>query len=113
MYCRSTVSLPSLSWVNSCFSGIAKSSGRIIYSIRAFSTTIHPDQCLILLSVDRIIEDDDIYASIDARTESLQTLRELGPPDLVHLVKQSKTGANHQVLHWEQTYPLPNFLCWL
>ena len=37
MYCRSTVSLPSLSWVNSCFSGIAKSPGRIIYSIRAFS----------------------------------------------------------------------------
>lgn len=31
--------------------------------------------------------------AIDARTEALQTLRELGPPDLVHLVKQSAKAA--------------------
>lgn len=40
----------------------------------------------------RIIEEDDLFAAIDARTESLQNLRELGPPDLVYLVKQPKTG---------------------
>ncbi len=51
----------------------------------------------------RIIEDEDIYSSIEARTESLQHLRELGPPDLVHLVKQSskagakQTGVYHHV----------------
>jgi Chs5-Arf1p-binding protein BUD7/BCH1 len=51
----------------------------------------------------RIIEDDDIGLSIDARTESLAGLRELGPPDLVHLVKQSvkatskQTGVYHHV----------------
>ena len=42
----------------------------------------------------RIIEDEDIGLAIDARTDSLAGLRELGPPDFVHLVKQSiKTGA--------------------
>ena len=40
-----------------------------------------------LLSL-RILE-DDIHIAIDARTDALQTLRELGPPDLVHLVKQA------------------------
>jgi hypothetical protein len=46
---------------------------------------------------NRIYEDDDVYAAIDARTESLQHLRELGPPDLVYLVKQPKTNPNRQV----------------
>ncbi|KAN0083132.1 ChAPs (Chs5p-Arf1p-binding proteins) domain containing protein [Elaphomyces granulatus] len=45
---------------------------------------------------NRIYEDDDVYAAIDARTESLQHLRELGPPDLVYLVKQPKTNPNRQ-----------------
>ena len=41
--------------------------------------------------------------AVDARTESLPGLRELGPPDLVHLVKQSvkagskQTGVYHHV----------------
>lgn len=40
----------------------------------------------------RLVE-HDLYESVNARTESLQILRELGPPDLVHLVKsQPKTG---------------------
>lgn len=47
--------------------------------------------------VSRIFEEDDVYAAVDARTESLQSLRELGPPDLVYLVKQPKTNANRQV----------------
>lgn len=50
----------------------------------------------------RIYEEEDIYAAVDARTETLQNLRELGPPDLVYLVKQPKANANRQV-SWEQT----------
>lgn len=45
----------------------------------------------------RIYEEEDIYAAVDARTESLQSLRELGPPDLIYLVKQPKANANRQV----------------
>jgi len=66
------------------------------------TTTTHcPDSRLT--AYYRIIEDDDIGLSIDARTESLPGLRELGPPDLVHLVKQSvkagakQTGVYHHV----------------
>ncbi|KAA8646396.1 hypothetical protein EYZ11_005247 [Aspergillus tanneri] len=44
----------------------------------------------------RIYEEEDVFAAVDARTESLQNLRELGPPDLVYLVKQLKTNANRQ-----------------
>ncbi|EDN09466.1 ChAPs family protein [Histoplasma capsulatum] len=51
---------------------------------------------MVAPAVPEIIEDEDIYASIDARTEALQNLRELGPPDLVHVVKQSKTSPNNQ-----------------
>jgi hypothetical protein len=48
------------------------------------------------------ITEDLLHESIDARTESLVALRELGPPDLVHLVKQStrnqsKQGVYHHV----------------
>lgn len=45
----------------------------------------------------RIFEEEDVYAAVDARTEALPSLRELGPPDLVYLVKQPKTNANRQV----------------
>jgi hypothetical protein len=45
----------------------------------------------------RIIEDEGIYTAIEARTEALQTLRELGPPDLVNLIKQSTKVAGRQV----------------
>ena len=44
----------------------------------------------------RIIE-EEIESAIDSRNESLPTLRELGPPDLVHLVKQSTKSGNKQV----------------
>lgn len=51
---------------------------------------------------DRIYE-DELHSAIEARSESLQTLRELGPPDLVHLIKQpiksttKQTGVYHHV----------------
>lgn len=44
----------------------------------------------------RIIE-QEIESAVDSRNEALPTLRELGPPDLVHLVKQSSKSGNKQV----------------
>lgn len=41
--------------------------------------------------------EDDAHSVIDVRTDSLQTLRELGPPDLVHFVRQA-TKSSKQVL---------------
>ncbi|QDS75782.1 hypothetical protein FKW77_008889 [Venturia effusa] len=46
-------------------------------------------------SVPEIFE-EELQTAVDARTESLQTLRELGPPDLVHLIKQPIKGAPKQ-----------------
>ena len=44
------------------------------------------------LTCDRRLYEDDTNSAIDIRTDSLQGLRELGPPDLVSLIKQaSKT----------------------
>ncbi|KAF2086703.1 chaps-domain-containing protein [Saccharata proteae CBS 121410] len=48
------------------------------------------------------IFEDEIHTVVEARTETLQTLRELGPPDLVHLIKQPKSttkqvGVYHHV----------------
>ncbi|RYP08203.1 hypothetical protein DL765_008868 [Monosporascus sp. GIB2] len=49
------------------------------------------------------ITEEVLHESIDARTESLISLRELGPPDLVHLLKQNlrnpgkQTGVYHHV----------------
>ncbi|KAF2016296.1 chaps-domain-containing protein [Aaosphaeria arxii CBS 175.79] len=43
------------------------------------------------------IYEDELHTAIEARAESLQTLRELGPPDLVHLIKQPIKSATKQV----------------
>ncbi|KAJ6445390.1 clathrin-coated vesicle protein [Purpureocillium lavendulum] len=49
------------------------------------------------------LTEEVLHESIDARTESLVALRELGPPDLVHLLKQGvrnhgkQTGIYHHV----------------
>ncbi|KAL4870948.1 hypothetical protein BDV12DRAFT_164969 [Aspergillus spectabilis] len=51
---------------------------------------------MVAPAVPEIFEEEDILAAVDARSESLQNLRELGPPDLVYLVKQPKTGATRQ-----------------
>lgn len=40
----------------------------------------------------RIVE-EEIESAIESRNDALQTIRELGPPDLVHLVKQAKSGG--------------------
>lgn len=49
--------------------------------------TVRANDCHV-----RIVE-EDIESAIEARNEALQTIRELGPPDLVHLIKQSKSGG--------------------
>ena len=51
---------------------------------------------MVAPAVPEIIEDDEIGLAIEARTESLQNLRELGPPDFVHLIKQSTKGGAKQ-----------------
>lgn len=43
------------------------------------------------------ITEETIHDSIDARTDSLISLRELGPPDLVHLLKQAKSNPGKQI----------------
>lgn len=45
----------------------------------------------------RLFEDDS-HSVVEIRTDSLSTLRELGPPDLVHLVKQPVKSTNKQVI---------------
>ncbi|KAB8209470.1 ChAPs Chs5p-Arf1p-binding protein [Aspergillus parasiticus SU-1] len=58
---------------------------------------------MVAPAVPELYEEEDLFAAVDARTESLQNLRELGPPDLVYLVKQPKanptpqTGVYHHV----------------
>lgn len=58
------------------------------------------DQQLLAIFTDlaypRIIE-EDLHSAVEARTETLQSLRELGPPDLVHLIKQSAKSSTKQV----------------
>ncbi|KAH9844823.1 clathrin-coated vesicle protein [Teratosphaeria destructans] len=43
------------------------------------------------------LHEDEAHSVVDIRTESLATLRELGPPDLVHLVKQPLKSTSKQV----------------
>ncbi|KAK5069808.1 bud site selection protein [Lithohypha guttulata] len=51
---------------------------------------------MVAPAIPEIIEDEDIGVAVDARTESLPGLRELGPPDLVHLTKQTAKGSSKQ-----------------
>ena len=56
----------------------------------------------------RIVE-EEIESTIESRNEALQTIRELGPPDLVHLVKQAKSGGR-QVSNWDYEFVDRTFL---
>ncbi|KAF4552231.1 BCH1-like protein [Elsinoe fawcettii] len=51
---------------------------------------------MIQTAVPEIFEDEN-HPVIDVRTETLQTLRELGPPDLVHLIKQPIKSTSKQI----------------
>ncbi|KAL8825550.1 MAG: hypothetical protein Q9170_007752 [Blastenia crenularia] len=50
---------------------------------------------MVAPAVPEIVE-EEIEAAVASRNEALPTLRELGPPDLVHLVKQSIKSGNKQ-----------------
>ncbi|OOQ82928.1 putative clathrin-coated vesiclec protein (Bud7) [Penicillium brasilianum] len=51
---------------------------------------------MVAPAVPEIHEEEELFVAVDARTESLQSLRELGPPDLVYLVKQPKANSTRQ-----------------
>ncbi|KAJ5092858.1 Tetratricopeptide-like helical [Penicillium angulare] len=51
---------------------------------------------MVAPAVPEIHEEEEIYVAVEARTDSLQSLRELGPPDLVYLVKQPKANSTRQ-----------------
>ena len=51
-----------------------------------------------LTAVPPRLYEDDAHSVVEIRTDGLQTLRELGPPDLVHLVKQPSKSSTKQVL---------------
>ncbi|KAL9130308.1 MAG: hypothetical protein Q9217_001483 [Psora testacea] len=57
---------------------------------------------MIAPAVPEIIE-EEIESAIECRNEALQTIRELGPPDLVHLVKQSKSGGHQSGVYHHVT----------
>ncbi|KAL8732115.1 MAG: hypothetical protein Q9181_004068 [Wetmoreana brouardii] len=50
---------------------------------------------MVAPAVPEIVE-EEIDSAIESRNDALPTLRELGPPDLVHLVKQSIKSGNKQ-----------------
>ncbi|KAJ5492938.1 hypothetical protein N7539_001684 [Penicillium diatomitis] len=51
---------------------------------------------MVAPAVPEIHEEEELFVAVEARTESLQSLRELGPPDLVYLVKQPKANSTRQ-----------------
>ena len=69
-----------------------------------------PEYVLQVNSSDEVSDDltirlveEEIESAIESRNEALQTIRELGPPDLVHLVKQAKSGGR-QVSNWHHVF---------
>ena len=64
----------------------------IVPSVPEYVLPLHPsNEVSDGLSI-RLVE-EEIESAIESRNEALQTIRELGPPDLVHLVKQAKSGG--------------------
>ncbi|KAL1898152.1 bud site selection protein [Sporothrix stenoceras] len=51
---------------------------------------------MVAPAVPEIME-EELHEAIEARTEQLMSLRELGPPDLVHLVKAPIRGNGRQI----------------
>ena len=58
----------------------------------------------LICALPRIIE-EELGSSIESRNEALQTLRELGPPDLVHIIKRSVKSTSREVFVAMQTIP--------
>ncbi|KAK4693828.1 Chs5-Arf1p-binding protein BUD7/BCH1, partial [Lecanoromycetidae sp. Uapishka_2] len=57
---------------------------------------------MVVPAVPEIIE-EDIESAVESRNEALQTIRELGPPDLVHLIKQAKSGGRQSGVYHHVT----------
>lgn len=57
---------------------------------------------MVVPAVPEIVE-DEIESAIECRNEALQTIRELGPPDLVHLIKQLKSGGRQSGVYHHVT----------
>lgn len=59
----------------------------------------HPGYHIVVACTDPVsrLTEEVLHESIDSRTESLVALRELGPPDLVHLLKQSPRSQSKQL----------------
>jgi len=57
---------------------------------------IHIYRSKKLIRTSRLTE-EILHESIEARSEALSTLRELGPPDLVHLIKVAPRNPGKQV----------------
>ncbi|KAL6718782.1 bud site selection protein [Lecanora helva] len=53
-------------------------------------------------AVPEIVE-EDIESAVESRNDALQTIRELGPPDLVHLIKQAKSGGRQSGVYHHVT----------
>lgn len=51
----------------------------------------------ISLTLRNRLTEEILHESIEARSDVLSTLRELGPPDLVHLIKQAPRNPAKQV----------------
>jgi Chs5-Arf1p-binding protein BUD7/BCH1 len=57
------------------------------------------------------ITEEVSHESVETRTESLVSLRELGPPDLVHLLRQPARAATKPVgSHTETTSGTPPYV---
>ena len=56
-----------------------------------------PRRVQLTIPLLRRLTEEVLHEAIDARTESLVALRELGPPDLVHLVKVPLRSGAKQV----------------
>lgn len=57
---------------------------------------------LKLTHCPRLYEEEH-QSAVDVRTDTLQTLRELGPPDLVHLVKQPNNSKSVNKQVWQDS----------
>lgn len=96
-HCQSRFLLPSYSDFLKVLDPFASWFCPLCLSMSSILLIIHLRQCANEDCSHRIYEEEDVFTAVDARTESLQNLRELGPPDLVYLVKQSKTNPARQV----------------
>ena len=57
---------------------------------------------MVVPAVPEVVE-EEIETSVESRNDALQNIRELGPPDLVHLIKQAKSGGRQNGVYHHVT----------